>query len=126
MKFFTAPAPHGTALPVEIVLNSTSDPLAVFAVDDSTNAPVNCTWFLGATDAGSASRVGSLNQPEANGQANVGIDPADPLQVQKASTVVTGTSVVVYPSNANQRNASAKARLVATSGGQTREMLINI
>jgi hypothetical protein len=126
MKFFTAPAPHGTALPVEATLNSTSDPLAVFAVDDSTNAPVQCTWYLGAAGAGSASRPGSLNSPVVNGYANVGIDPTDPLTVQIASTAVTGTSVKFYPSNPSNRNASAKVRLVATSGGQTREMLISI
>ena len=126
MKFFTAPAPHGTALPVEATLNSTSDPLAVFAVDDSTNAPVQCTWFLGVADAGSASLPGSLNQPVVNGYANVGIDPTDPLQVQKASTAVTGTSVQFFPAPPGTNNLTAKAKLVATANGQSRSMLINV
>jgi hypothetical protein len=125
MIFKSAAAPHGTALPVEITLNSMSDPLAVYAVDETTNAPVNCTWYLGAADD-SASRPGSLNSPVVNGFATVGIDPADPISVQIASTAITGTSVTFYPSNPRNRNMSAKVRLVATSGDQTRELLINI
>lgn len=117
---------HGSEYSSTIDMNSTSTPITIYAVDETTNAPINCTWYLSADDGGTASFIGSLNTPVVNGVANVGIDPSDTVYVQAASTAVTGTSVVFYPSNPNLRNASAHAKLVATSSGQSRSMLINI
>jgi hypothetical protein len=114
------------AYPNQINLNSTSEPITINAADETTNEPVNCEWYLAADDRGSASFAGSLNQPMVNGFANVGIDPSDPVSVQNASVAVTGTSVTLYPTNSNLRNLSAKAKLVATSNGQTRELLLTI
>jgi hypothetical protein len=118
MRFLTSL--NGTALPVEITLNSNSDPLAVYAVSDDNNTPVNAIWYLAAEDGGTASQPGSLNQ------SGCGIDPTDNAQVQKACVAITGDHVTFYPSNPGLRSTGSRSRLVATANGQTRSMLISI
>jgi hypothetical protein len=115
-----------------IDLNPTSAPITVVATDETTNSPITATWYLGSTDGGAASIAGSLNVPAAFNDNNTGLtfnvgqDPTDPAQVQAASVPVVGTSVQFFPAPPGNNNLTAKSKLVATYGGQTRSLLISI
>jgi hypothetical protein len=116
----------GNAYPTAVSLNSTSEPITVYAVDETTGAAVSCNWHLTARDRRWASIPGSLNVPAVNGQYSAGVDPNDDARVQAQCTPVVGTSVVFYPSTESVKAQNGITVLVGVAGNQQRELIISV